>query len=198
MDIFRSDKAPYVIGLLVTILGWHISQLADDVRSAHAVTYSVHIHSAQRTVVARIHNVSKTKSLPNVTFSLACSGTQRCLDAKTAFINVEAPNGLAGSEFIPSDGALLMVTTLAAGGRLEIGAGLRAGTSPPKLIFVPDPAKPLDIYLMESASVRGFIVEYYVEIVFVSFLLLLALLVALAIGNYRAGKVPAPAQEGRK
>jgi hypothetical protein len=195
MNIFTSDKAPYVVGLLATILGWHVSQLAEEVRSTRAVAYSVAFDTDDRTITATIENVSKTKSLVEAEFALACGSGKSCLLLQPAppqqkarrygFVRVAPPNAPSATQFTVNDPREISIkTTLAAGGRLEFGGTLERDAPIPSFFFKPDAQKPLDIYLYEAGSPIGVVVRNYFTIILISFIVLLAILMAIVIGRF--------------
>jgi hypothetical protein len=195
MDILRHDKAPYIVALLVSVLGWHIAQLTDDIRSTRSVLYTIETDVKSRQITALVHNVSKTHSLKQARFSLACLPGQACLMPNTQRLNVYPPNGaMAGIESDPT--AVTITATMPADGRIDFGATLSRDGSLPKFVFVPDEENVIDIYVFEGGGIRGFLVENYFSIILISFLLLLALLLLIMGALLRRRPATEEVQEG--
>ena len=181
MGMQPGGNAPsYIVGLLATLLGWHLSELADDIRSTRAVSYRIERPEPGR-IVAEVHNVSKTRSLVEVDFALACPGRDPCVAPDTHRVEVHPPNAPGATTIHSGPRAVLITTTLAAGGRLEFGAALSDKGVAPRFLFVPSETNPLDIYVFDAASPRGFVVENYFEIILASFALLSIAFVALLV-----------------
>lgn len=215
MNVFKSDKAPYILGLLVTVIGWHVTQIGNEVTKTQAVTYRLDVDPRTREIVVLIRNVSRTKSLVRATFSLDCPRAINCLeplytpeegeDPVYGVVRAIAPNALAPASPPPSSAAsVALINTVAAGGRYEIVARLaryhrrffRAHPLAPwfeiydpqiEFFFTPDPNRPLDILIYDSRSITGFLVENYFRILIVSFFLFAGLLLYSIASNLRSG-----------
>ena len=185
MNIFRSDKAPYIVGLLVTLLGWHIAQLVEDLRSAKSLTYSVSVEGHPGRVTAYLRNVSKTNAIVGARFTLACAPDVSCLVADTQKVVVQEPHLITASDIISASDSIQVETSLAAGAALSFGAQLSGRGSDPKFYFMPGAENTLDIYLIKRWSVRGVLVENQFAILFTSFVILIILLVVIAFTLWR-------------
>lgn len=197
MDILRSDKAPYVVALLVSLLGWHLAQLTDDIRSTRSVLYSVNSNSSSGKITALVHNVSKTHSLKAGRFSLACLPNESCFAANSEETKVHPPNG-AKVEVFPDSTAITIVASLPAGGKITFGGRLRDKGRQPRFLFVPDEENMIDIYVFDGDGIRGFLVRNYFGLIFGSFvalaLLLMFLIGRLFLSGSEAPSGPVPNQ----
>lgn len=209
MNIFKSDKAPYAFGLLLTVLGWHVSQFVTEITRTQAVSYSVRIDPVTREVVAEIRNVSRTKSLRNAIFSISCRGGARCLVpidpepgtvADYGTIRTFPPNAVRLDRVVNQPHSVAFRSTVAAGGRYAIVARATSPNAPIDFYYLPDANGPLDIFIYRRNTVTGFLVENYLRVLVVSFALCLAALLLSIIFSIRAawrGTAPAaPDAEG--
>lgn len=208
LDVFKSDKAPYVLGLLVTVIGWHVSQFVSEIQRTQAVSYSLSIDPETREVVAEIRNVSRTKSLINATFSLACRGGAHCLapleppepgeTPDYGRIRSFPPNSVHPAPRYNEPSAITFTSTVAAGGRYAIIGRAARADAPIEFYYVPDSNRPLDIFIYRRNTVTGFLVENYLRMLVISFLLCLAALIFSIILSYRAAPVQGSAPEGER
>lgn len=210
MNIFKSDTAPYAFGLLLTVLGWHVSQFVTEITQTQAVSYSVRVDSETREIVAEIRNVSRTKSLTNATFSLSCRGGAHCLtpleppepgsDPEYGTIRTFPPNAVQPVPVADEPHRVAFRSTVAAGGRYAIVARAARADAPIDFYYVPDPANPLDIFIYRRNTVTGFLVENYLRVLVVSFVLCLLALLASIVLSVRRGKekAPVPAKDAGK
>lgn len=194
MHIFLSDKVPYVVGLLMAIIGWHVSQIVNEISSTRAVSYSVEVNSRTGDVLAHIENVSRTKSLVNARFAIACASGTACFeplqpaeegeDPVYGDLRPVPPNFPAEAQRIDSAMSIQYRNTIAAGGEFHIVGRLISPDMPVNFYFIPDPANPLDIFIYDKNSLTGFLVENYLGILASSLLATVAILIASLI--YRA------------
>ena len=183
MNIFKSDKAPYIFGLLLTVLGWHVSQFVREITSTQAVSYSVTIDPQTREVIAEIRNVSRTKSLINATFSLACRSGAHCLvpietpepgsPPEYGAIRTYPPNAVQPTTVTNQPHGVSFRSTVAAGGVYAIVARVNAADAPLDFYYLPDAARPLDIFIYRRSTVTGFLVENYLRVLVGSFVICL-------------------------
>lgn len=193
MKILTSDKAPFVLGLLVTIIGWHVSQFVAEITKTQAVSYNLQVDRETRDVVASIRNVSRTKSLVNATFSIACANGENCLvplyppeaEAEPVYGGIRsfAPNSVHPEPRRNSARSIAFRATIAAGGRFAIVGRLARPDARAEFFFIPDQQRPLDIYIYDRNTVMGFLVENYLLILLVSFLFFtIALMYSILFG----------------
>lgn len=176
MSFLLTDKIPYLVTLLLSLLGWHFTHLIDEVRSHNAVTYE--ISSTADSYEVTIHNVSKKKSLIAAQFALSCPQLKHCIVPESANI-VAYPPTFVPPTGLEGDRSFVMTTvTMGLGGKVGIKLKKAPGLAEPKLFFVPNPDKPIDIYMTDSGSLTGFVVTHYLRILIATFILLLGFLVA--------------------
>lgn len=187
MSFLLSDKIPYFVTLLLSVLGWHLTQLIDEVRSTNAVTYE--ISSTADVYEVTIHNVSKKKSLIAAQFALSCPQLKHCIVPASANI-VAYPPTFVPPTGLEGDRSFVMTTvTMGLGGKVGIKLKKAPGLAEPKLFFVPNSDKPIDIYMTDSGSLTGFVVTHYLGILIATFVLLLGLMGA-ALLHLRKPKLP--------
>ena len=212
MNIFRFDKAPYVLGLLVTVIGWHISQLVNEISTTQAVSYSLDVDRQTREVSALIRNVSRTKSLIDATFSLECADAASCFEPfyepatgeLPTYGKIEsiAPNAGSRQNLLDSPIFVQATNTVAAGGRYRIRARLANSHADAKVnfFFIPNPdpnQRPLDIYLYKRDTIGGLFVENYLGILGISLVFcVIALIYSLIWGPMAAAPAETGARDG--
>lgn len=204
MDWLRAEKVPYAIGFLITLLGWHVTQLADEIRNTRSVGYRIE-EQAGSVLVVSIHNVSKSKSVADATFALACPKAAACMAGGTVEIVVTPPTA-GPAQPTRSDEFVAITTTLAADGRVGFRVARKPGQPSPSFFYVPNSEKPIDIFVFNARSLRGFVIEHYLQLVLASFLGLLALIVGMVAYFLRmrqsepssgaTGKQPGNAEHG--
>lgn len=183
----RDEKWPFIVGFILSLLGWHIAQLTDEIRSGTTVLYTVQVNEPARLFTVSIENISKQKSVSGVTFLVQCRGGVDCIDSSsTATRIIDVPPTYSSGSPLIDDIEMRMRLSIAAGGRFGMQAKLRAGTPHPEFYLVLTPASesgetPTDIYVLNSASLRGWFVQNYVPIVATSFLVFLAAFAALML-----------------
>ena len=96
----HDEKWPFAVAFLLSLLGWHITQLTDEVRSAITVLYSVEIDEANRLYTVRLENASRKRSISDVRFLIQCEGSSACLDPTAPIFWERA----AGSNVCDADG----------------------------------------------------------------------------------------------
>jgi len=183
----HDEKWPIAVAFVLSLLGWHITQLVDEVKSAVTVLYSIDINEAERLYTVNLENASRKKSVSNVRFLIQCRGSSACLVAnakETEIIDVP-PTYSSGSPLI-DDNSMQIKLNIAAGGAFGMRAKMRPGTAHPEFYFVLAPDNPSDIFILDSTSWRGQFLKHYVQIIAWSFLILVALLVLLLAWLVRA------------
>lgn len=181
MGILAADKAPYVIVLLLSLLGWHVAQLTDEIRSTRAVSYDV--QTSDDEIRVKVHNVSRRQSVGNATFVIQCPREREICLAPGSGRAIIVPPTAVQATAIGNDGNYAEFrVTLAAGGSVEFRARREHGQSVPLFLFIPDSERPLDVYIYDANTVMGFLVANFTELVVASFLFFLVLLVAMVAG----------------
>lgn len=83
MNIFRNEKAPFVVVILVGVLGWYVSSLQSNLNERLPLIYSISFSTEQNGVVT-LENISKAKSF-NGEFQILCTQA----DDDTPCFNIE-------------------------------------------------------------------------------------------------------------
>ena len=133
MTIFRSNSVPYVLVIIVAVLGWQFTQLAPEIASTRAPSYRITIDEDVRTAKLRLTNISRSQPIEQLTFSLVCREKGDCFtkdraDGQTGnyahFIAV-APVAPTGTEFVNATAEFVTFTlTVPAGGSIELATYL--------------------------------------------------------------------------
>ena len=211
MNIFTSDKVPFVLGLLVTVIGWHVSQFVAEITKTQAVSYNLSTDRKTGDIVASIRNVSRTKSLVNATFSIACVNGKNCLvplyppepGAEPEYGDIRSfpPNSVHPDPVSNTARSISFRATVAAGGRYAIVGRLAQPAAEAEFFFIPDQDRPLDIFIYDRNSAMGFLVENYLLILLFSFLFfLIALVYSILLGLRRSERdlTSAAARQGEQ
>lgn len=189
MNPFSSDKAPYAIALLISALGWAFAALHGGMQDSLVATYAVDRKGA--TVVGTVTNLSKTKPIGPVRFTLGCGAGRECLSTDNRFEAMpptgsahdtgDSPDGANG--FInPTRHSVEFLVSLPPGGSIRVvSATLNA--DPVHLMMNPNSAKPEAIYLLPAKHpVAWFFHRYYFIVLTMMSLFLLAFCAWLAHG----------------
>jgi hypothetical protein len=175
MAWLQLDKAPFVLTFLLSLLGWHVTQIVDEVRGTHAVTYD--IHSTKEEYKVTIQNVSKKKSLVDAQFMVSCPGLVHCLQENSANIIAFPPTFVPPSGIEGDRSFITTTVTMGLDGKFGLKVKRSPGMAAPKLFFVPNADQPIDIYMTDSGSFTGFVVTHYLSILLWTFVLLFVLFV---------------------
>jgi hypothetical protein len=191
MAMLSEERATFIFGLFLTALGWHFSQITDEIRSSQAVSYEarpiVELDPATRkretALVVTIENISKEKAVRHASFSLICTkrGAKLCIkDNSLRIIAVPptlSPEPISDAEIDPRT-EVEIDATIAAGGMVSFKVW--CDRTCPMLYFIPDNDKPLDLLMIERRSLRGFFATNYFLIVLGSFIVILVCFIVLA------------------
>lgn len=189
MNPLRDDKAPYILGLLATLLGWQVNRVAEDVRATLSVAYWLEeTDGANRTLV--VENVSRQKSVTGMTFALVCQ-QPHCIVRDSSRLEGSPPTWTQGDmpeelpEIQPDEQStdvsqVKVTTTIAAGGKVLLIYRAVKGQSDPTFYFIPDKNKALDIYVLKGDNLKGWAIRNYFNIV-VGFLALTLSALAIAL-----------------
>lgn len=205
MELLRSSSAPFVIAALLSILGWHIGTLTEEIRETRSVVYDVEDRGLNRKIAASVTNVSKSQMLERANFALVCEDLEPCLDYKSRDVVFYPPTATDSINLAGNDSILGFTIDLAAGGRIGVSATRKTGAKVHFVFFpkglplaevqpIEDAAAPpsvpedeadvekddetdtKDIYVLDSDTWRGWVVLNYFNIVLSSFFLMLVVL----------------------
>jgi hypothetical protein len=144
MELLRSASAPFVIAALLSVLGWHIGTLTEEIRETRSVVYEVVDLGEGDTITAVVTNVSKSEMLVGAKFALVCKDVKRCLDYETKGVELFPPTADDSISLDGNDRILAFTVDLAAGGRIGVSAKRRTADQvsfyffPQKLPFEDD------------------------------------------------------------
>jgi len=199
MNPFSSDKAPYAIALLISALGWAFAALHGGMQDSLVATYAVDRKGS--TVVGTVTNLSKTKPIGPVRFTLGCGAGRECLSGENKFVSMpptgsaydagESPDGANG--FLnPSRISVEFLVSLPPGGSIRVVAKT-LNADPVHLMLNPNSAKPEAIYMLPASHpVAWFFHRYYLIVLTVMSLFLVSFTAWLAHGLLK----PEPQPEG--
>lgn len=191
--MLSSSSAPFVIALLVSALGWQISQISEDIRQTRAISYAISVDETKETALLTISNVSREKAVKELTFSLVCEDQGDCFnkqhpDAPNAFAQIKAVRPFAPSVRFshPAADKIDIVATIPAGSAISLLAYLVDGSKRPVMFYVPDADDPEDLFILRGDEAFGFAIVHYNDIMIWSFAIMLGVLVLwvlVAAGN---------------
>src|SRR5690348_3793145 len=139
----HDEKWPFAVAFVLSLLGWHITQLVEEVRSSVTVLYSINIDEAKQLYTVRLENASRKKSVSNVRFLIQCPGSTACLDAAAKATDIiEVPPTYSSGSPLIDDNSMQIKLNIAAGGAFGMRAKLRQGAPRPEFYFVLAPENP--------------------------------------------------------
>lgn len=184
------EKWPFVIGLVLSLTGWQITQLVDEVRLAATVLYSTNFNHEKHLFIVDIENASTQKSVSGVRFLIQCGGGNECIDpAAEETGKIDAPPTYGAEDISKDKNAYRVKTSLAAGGALRLSAKT-TGKTPPKFYLSLPLSNAPDIYILDKNTLRGWLVSNYIVILCVSFSTTFVVFVLLLLLLSRRKRVP--------
>jgi hypothetical protein len=206
MNIFKADKAPFLLVLLLTAISWQISQIMSEIRSYRgAVSYRVIEAGKEVSVVVR--NESRENSTPPSEFAFLCVDALPCLASQArpgarpfyGWIQGHPPRGANFGRMGTTPGEVSVTAGLPPSGEFHIRVTLRDTRHRVQFWALPNTSQVPGIYVYDRASLGGFIASNYLTLLFASVLLsMLALVTYLFLsGLFRRGQsTPANSAEG--
>jgi len=204
MQLPVDEKWAYALGLLATAVTWHVTQLTQEIRSTHAVAYSISADSLGQSEEIVLENVSTQRSVIDLPVQLQCP---RHVDASTGQATIKPCMGEDDLSLIsypptmaPSIGMVEGVVpmhnftvSIAAGGKFGIALKCRQGLGCPEFYILPSEGKSTDVTLIARDSLRGFFVANYFNITIASLImifvaLLMVLVISFVVPKLRAGR----------
>ena len=187
MDVLQDEKSSFVLGLLITVLGWHITQLTQEIRATHSVAYWVEQSSDGRNLEITLQNVSTSKSVQQLPVQITCPDGELCMADGDIEFRSYPPTLTPSLPMITKvQSTHLLQITLAAGGKLGILVRCHKGLACPDFYIKPADDLPLNIFVLDGSSIRGFFVVRYFEITVVSLLLVALALLGVVVTSLRA------------
>lgn len=192
MDIFRTSAAPYVLALIVTAIGWYFGRLTTEIEATRAASYYIETNAEAQTATVHLTNVSRKEPLVKLQFSLVCRqppcfteklrGTESGKFAHLSAVPPVATSATRMLKLLPDE--VTIVTTLPAGGSVDIVAYVAAPDSDLLFFYLPDSETPTYLYLYSGRTLFGWIIRNYLKVLFGGFfgfgaILVIWLLVAL-------------------
>ncbi len=180
MDIFSSDKAPYAFILMVSVLGWFLTNAVSEGRKHLLLTYSSEVVTNGDAPYLRLtlRNDSVEAPFKNIAVELTCPNSQPCMtDERPA-----THNEIAARQMLPPWAIDLTPATedktvnktlysfspmIPAGAELTMIAGLASpAVRPAVFLRVPDTTT-LAPDLTEGFSFYGFVFRNYFSILLI-------------------------------
>jgi len=127
---------PYVLAIIVSALGWQLTQISAEIASTRAASYRITIDEDARTAELRLKNISRSQPIEQLTFSLVCREKGECFtkdraDGQTgnyARFKAVAPVAPTGSNIVSANAELVTFTlTIPAGGSIKLVTYLVVG-----------------------------------------------------------------------
>lgn len=208
MDLFGDDKLAYVLGLLATAISWHVSKLTEEIRTSHAVAYSIVSEGARGERIV-LENVSTKKSVIDLPIQLLCPKTlnkqsnlsvvQPCMGEDDISL-ISYPPTLAPS--IPMVSGRVVAhnfnVSIAAGGKFGMEIRCLAEIGCPQFFILPAEGQSSDVILIERESIRGFFVIHYFTITVASLALIGLVMLGLVAASLRSRSLPAERTKRRR
>ncbi len=194
MNFFQMTSAPYFLAILISVMGWQLNTIFNEVISANAAAYGVTTDASQKSVTLRLQNLSQKKSLKDLRFSLVCREEGPCFGpadeaqrgSDLAYVIAHSPVAPTETRFVSrSAEAVTFETTLPAGSMVEIVARSASADSNFIFYYLPDSDHIVEIYLLREDSVFGYFLTNYINIIIISLAVAASLLGAwILIGVY--------------
>lgn len=195
MNPFKDDKAPYVVALLLGALGWHASQITDQIREARSVSYDVNDDGPQALQTIHLENISSDKYLSDLDFEVNCQFDEECIDTKQISAKAVAPTVIEPKVKVsPTDAGFSLY--LPANSAIDIVVGVRAGQHFPRFHYTPKPGLQDGIVLLPANSWRVFVAKNYLKIITYSFIMIAAVLLLALYFSMVAEPSGATTQKG--
>jgi len=191
MNIFQMTTGPYLLVLVVSILGWQVNAISTELTSANAASFHVKVYEPEKMVGVQLQNLSRKNAMRNVRFSLVCrSSVSPCFGATGSQQNLfDQTNIIAYSPVAPTATKIAVIsadevtirTDLPSGAMVEVRAPYAAADPDFVFYYVADtpvaraeakePAdRQSEIFLVEANSLLGLLLANYVDILIFSLL----------------------------
>lgn len=177
MNIFQMTATPYVLTLLVSVLGWQLNTISNEITSANAASYGISVDAESKTVSLNVKNLSRKHTLKDIKFSIVCRAEGACFGpadptrsgSDLAHIVAHAPVAPTETVFVRrAVDEVSAKSTLPAGSKVEIVAKYISETPDFILYYLPDKENNIELYLLEQSSLFGWFVSNYIIIILIS------------------------------
>lgn len=172
MSPFVDEKAPYALALLVTLLGWFLTNAVTEADKSVLISYDLAPFSSGDEDYLRLHvrNQSLSLAMRNIPIVVQCSSGQNCLTRENEMTrnSFAVPNAV-GSWRVRANPAppppdtttnvLLFTPEIPARAELELILGHAKGTTQPSVSFELPAGTERTPQLERGYSIRGFIFQ---------------------------------------
>jgi hypothetical protein len=192
-SLFLSDKAPFILSLALSILGWLITTTITNLSDVVIIGVAETVEPGKATLT--ITNHSTKKSLVGGLITVTCFGVA-CFTGSSdgPRLHEIAPYAIKGTKVCSNDSEnITAMLSLPPSGQIQIETPLKAG-SVPKLMFngltpsetsaCPTSASSLkvdNVWIVGEPSLIIFLLDYYYHLLFGFILLTLVFLIAILL-----------------
>jgi hypothetical protein len=163
MNPFRSASAPYIATLLISALGWLLTTLHGEIRSAAVLAYEIRVQGDQLTL--EMSNLSSSAAIKDAPVALICPDTKPCItpvNPGAASPRYGRPMRVAPVGDYPrvstsDETQISAVVSLPAGGRTRLTTPYR--DVPPDFYAFQNSGTPLQV--VEAKSLKGLFIAHY-------------------------------------
>lgn len=173
MSIFSSDKAPYILALLVGVVGWFFTTAVTETKGRVFLHHDLKIDRSDPEASfaeLALYNQSLEKVFEKVEVVLRCQGGEPCFRSPSdGAINdymtaVATPPWAIDVVAEGTDAAQSMMPRIPAGASLVVRVALKTDAPPPELFFkVPDTVNVIP-ELSTGVSIYGLVLRHYLLI----------------------------------
>lgn len=188
MNLFTSDKAPAILVVLLSVVGFYVSTVVTEIRGQAAVTYDF-TTDRDGSASLRLKNVALATTVENARFEMAClSQRPDCLDPmsdrdgdfhRLTRLPPVSPNNI---DVVSSARGAVLSATLLPGAVIEITVQRsgRAISDKDELVFFYNANEdaPQVLLLLKSAMLTSLLIDKYFDVMVLAFM---AALVGLVV-----------------
>lgn len=185
MWAFTVRAGPYLVTIIVSALGWLLTNAANDLQLSAVLSYRM--VSSDNSQVAIVTNLSKLKPIDRAHISLRCqSPSSPCFTLDrgnhgTAVPQSISPTGSSASDVDISDAfEATFYVTLPPGGQIALVTH-PLKTSKLSIFNIPDTTSSKSVYLLREDLFTFFLAHYY-EAIFLAFITFFVILILWTIG----------------
>jgi len=177
MSDTKIDPIPYVLAIVVSALGWQLTNISSEISKTLSLSYNVEVNKSKNIATLHLKNISKGKSVKSLEFSLVCRETSDCFrnvgsnnDQEYAELIAVPPVGTSATEMkVNSNSTISFKTSLPAGGSVKILTNLVDYENDILFYYTPSEEIPDNISLFGNQSLMAILTENYIKFLVSSF-----------------------------